>query len=224
MEKSKDLIENQIPEEDSFLKPLDDMEIPRPSSSFRDTFTHNLGQLAGRNPKRRYLYVYLAAATIAALLVIYTLVPSPSPNDIIYDQYYETIDVHLSTNDGFRGICPEFIKAVELYYNREYRAASTKFLNVSESKPQWISPRFYAGISAMELEHYPSAIEHFTWVIAQNRVFISEAKWYLGLAYLKIDEVSKATSCFEELSKSDEIYQDSAREILNQIKELTVSP
>jgi hypothetical protein len=194
------------------------MEIPRPSSSFRGTFTHNLGQLARRDPKRRHLYVYLAAAMIAALLVIYTLVPSPSPNDIVYNQYYETIDVHSSTNDGFRGISPEFIKAVELYYNRDYRAASTTFLNVSESKPQWVSPRFYAGISAMELEHYPTAIEHLTWVVAQNRAFIREAKWYLGLAYLKIDEVPKATSCFEELSSSDGIYQNSAREILNQIK------
>jgi len=218
MEKSKNLTENQIPEEDSFLKPLDDMEIPRPSSSFRGTFTHNLGQLARRDPKRRHLYVYLAAAMIAALLVIYTLVPSESRSESIYNQYYATIGVISPVNDEYRSINLEFINAIESYNDRDYRAASTKFLNLSKDKPRWVSPRFYAGVSEMELENYPLAIEHLSWVVEQNRGFKREAQWYLGLAHLKIDEISKATSCFEGLSSSDGIYQNSAREILSQIK------
>lgn len=218
MEKSKDHTEKLIPEEDSIFKPLDDMEIPDPSSSFRDTFTHNLNHLMENEPKRRHLYVYLAAATIAALLVIYTLVPSESRSGSIYNQYYKTIGVISPVNDEYRSINLEFINAIESYNDRDYRAASTKFLNLTKDKPRWVSPRFYAGVSEMELENYPIAIEHLSWVVEQNRGFKREAQWYLGLAYLKTEEISKATSCFEELSKSDETYQISAREILNQIK------
>lgn len=218
MEKSKDHTEKLIPEEDSIFKPLDDMEIPSPSSSFRDTFTHNLNHLMENDPRRRHLYVYLAAAMIATLLVIYTLVPSESRSDSIYNQYYETIGVISPANDEYRSINLEFINAIESYNDGDYRAASTKFLNLSKGKPRWVSPRFYAGVSEMELENYLLAIEYLSWVVEQNRGFKREAQWYLGLAYLKTDEILKATGCFEELSKSDGIYQNSACEILNRIK------
>lgn len=70
MEKDKKLIKL---EEDSIFKPLDEMEIPKPSESIKDSFTLKLDHISTNhsiNSAERSISIYLKLAVVAAIFLI----------------------------------------------------------------------------------------------------------------------------------------------------------
>ena len=74
------------------------------------------------------------------------------------------------------------------------------------------------GLSELALENYPQAVNLLSGVANNTGEYAKEAKWYLGLAWLKTGNKEKAVECFEFLAGSDGFYRDRSEKILRRLK------
>ena len=74
------------------------------------------------------------------------------------------------------------------------------------------------GISQMELGNYDQAVKMLEDVVSRQGEYLKEARWYLGLAYIKTGNTEKAAGCFEILAGTPGYYNLRAREILRRLR------
>jgi len=160
---------------------------------------------------------FAAAALIALFLVIKTLSPSDSPENL-YKEFYKPLNAYATTTRNSANTTDPFSTAVEKYKQGQYQLAGTMFSNLIYEDPNNIAFRFFSGITYIELGNYEQSILLLNEVISKNREYKKEAQWYLGLTYLKIGEIGKATSYLNELSQSEGYYQNQALNLLNRLK------
>ncbi len=76
-----------------------------------------------------------------------------------------------------------------------------------------------SAICHMELEHYKKAIGILKQASVQNEFFYQDqAKWYLALNYLKLDQIEKSNKLLQDLSKTSNFYSKKAKDLLEDIK------
>jgi tetratricopeptide (TPR) repeat protein len=105
-----------------------------------------------------------------------------------------------------------------MYKQGNYQTAAAGFFNLMQQDSSFTAPRFFAGITQMELGDYSQAVAFLSGVITHSVEYRKEAQWYLGLSYLKTGDSSKAIACFEVLAGSEGFYQDQARTLLRRLK------
>ena len=75
------------------------------------------------------------------------------------------------------------------------------------------------GVSNFEIKDYPEAKHSFMKVIDDNdNLFLEDAKWYLALCYLKIQEPEKAADMLDQIKRSESIYKKDAARIMRKMK------
>ena len=77
---------------------------------------------------------------------------------------------------------------------------------------------FYLGITQIALGDYNQAITVLAGVANQAGELTKEARWYLGLAYIKAGNRAKASECFELLAQSSGFYRERSEKILRRLK------
>jgi TolA-binding protein len=159
-----------------------------------------------------------AAAVIAAVLLIRSLIPSDDPQKI-FSKYYEPFDAASSVT---RGTVTDESKvltgAIANYKSGEYQAAASGFTIAMFSGTESISAIFYLGITELELGNYDRAINLLNKVANQKNTYAKEAAWYLGLAYIKSGNKIKASEYFELLSRSEGFYSSRSENILRLLR------
>jgi TolA-binding protein len=155
-----------------------------------------------------------AAAIIAAVLLIKSLIPSDDPQKI-FSKYYEPFKAVSSvTRSAGAGESESFTRAITSYKSGEYQAAATGFSEAMLNGTESFSAGFFLGVTEIELGNYDKAIELLNGVVSQKSEFTKEATWYLGLAYIKSGNKVKASECFEVLARSPGFYSDRSEKIL----------
>jgi hypothetical protein len=109
-------------------------------------------------------------------------------------------------------------EGILFYKSGEYQSALLKFNDVIAGDSSLIAPGFFAGLTQIELGNFSDAVSMLSKVSARSSEYKYEAKWYLGLSYLKAGDKSNAISCFEFLSENSEFYMERARKILRSLK------
>jgi tetratricopeptide (TPR) repeat protein len=159
-----------------------------------------------------------AAALIGVFILIRTLLPSSNPEKI-FNSYYKPFDavspVTRSLNNNEKD---NFSSAIESYKTGNYQKAEVMFANALKNDPSAVSPGFYLGLSQLALKNYDKAINLLTKVTNDAGEYGKEARWYMGLAYLKTANKEKASECFEYLARSDGFYRDRSEKILRRLK------
>ncbi len=177
--------------------------------------------LKKNSDKRKYLFRIIglaAAASLAAIVMFKGLIPSDNP-DKLYQEYYEPMSALSPVTRSVKtSLTGKYAEAVDLYKKGNYQSAAAGFLDLMQQDSVFAAPRFFAGITQMELGNYSQAIVFLSGVIALSGDYRLEAQWYLGLSYLKIGDSSKAIACFEILAGSEGFYQDRARILLRRLK------
>jgi hypothetical protein len=159
-----------------------------------------------------------AAALIGAFFLIKLLLPSGDP-DKLFAKYYEPVSaISPVTRSADAGETNSYASAIESYNNKKYQAAAIAFSDAIMKDPLNISPRFLMGITQMELGNYDQAENILENVISRQGEYIKEARWYLGLAYIKTGNTQKAHECFEILAQSPGFYSDRAEKILRRLR------
>jgi hypothetical protein len=159
-----------------------------------------------------------AAAIIGTVFIVKLLLPSYNP-DKLYAKYYEPVSA-LSpvTRSGGAAETNSFKAAAESYNNKNYQAAAIAFSDAILNDPLNMSPRFFMGITQMELGNYDQAENVMEDVVSKQGEYAKEARWYLGLANIKTGNRQKARECFEILAKSPGFYSERAEKILRRLR------
>lgn len=158
-----------------------------------------------------------AAAVIAVFLVIRTLLPSSDP-DKLYNSYYEPFKIMSPVTRGASNENNTYSGAVERYKLGQYDIAAIGFSDAIRNDTTLIAPRFYLGVTQMALGNLDQAANILNKLSERGGEYSKEAKWYLGLSYLKTGKPEKARDCFEYLAKSPGFYRERAEKVLRRIK------
>jgi TolA-binding protein len=171
---------------------------------------------------RRTLFVRYgslsAAAVLGVFLMIRTLFPAYNP-DKIFNSFYKPFDavspVTRSMNNNEADI---FSSAIMSYKTGDYYRAAREFSETILKDPSVVSPRFYMGLTQLALKNYDQTIVLLKGVVNDSGENVKDARWYLGLAYLKTGNKPKAAESFEYLAQSDGFYRERAENILRRLK------
>jgi TolA-binding protein len=159
-----------------------------------------------------------AAALIGAFMLIRTLLPATNPENL-FNSYYKPFDavspVTRSINNNEADL---FSSSINCYKTGDYRGAVAGFDVVLSKEPQSGQARFLLGLSHLALADYNAAISALSDVANASGDYGKEAKWYLGLSYLKTGNPQKARECFESLSKSDGFYRERSEKVLRRLR------
>lgn len=136
----------------------------------------------------------------------------------IYDQYYEAYpNVYEPVVRGEGN--NDANKAFVFYENNQYKKAQSEFEKLLE---QEYNPNvaFYYGLSLLETEDYGEALERFENIPDQDFQFQEELLWYSALAYVQVENFTKARYQLTLLTqdKSSAYYQD-AMSILDKLSQ-----
>jgi TolA-binding protein len=177
--------------------------------------------------KRRYgskisQKIVVTGLSVAALLTVFFMIKSLLPgnnSEEIFSKYYRPFDaitpVSRNSNSNLNLMLTE---GISFYKSGEYQSALLKFNDVIAGDSSLIAPSFFAGLTQIELGNFSDAVSMLSKVSARLSEYKYEAKWYLGLSYLKAGDKSNAISCFEFLSENSEFYMERARKILHSLK------
>jgi tetratricopeptide (TPR) repeat protein len=166
--------------------------------------------------------VVMTGLSIAAFLTVFFLIKSLLPgnnSEEIFSEYYKPFDavtpVSRNSNSNLNLM---FTEGISFYKSGEYQSAIKRFNDVIARDSALIAPVYFAGLTQIELGNFTDAAFFLSKVSARSSEFKYEAKWYLGLSYLKTGDISNAISCFEFLSVNSEFYMERARKILRSLK------
>ena len=159
-----------------------------------------------------------AAAVIGAVFLLRLLLPSHDP-DKIFAKYYEPVSaISPVTRDANATGANSYTSAIESYNSKNYRAAERGFADAIQQDPMNISARFFMGITQIALGNYDQAETMLEDVISRQGEYVKEARWYLGLAYIKTGNPEKASGCFTILAQSPGYYSGRAEKILRRLR------
>lgn len=171
-----------------------------------------------KNPR---VWAVAAAAVILVLVWVYPFQENRIKDaQILYAEYHQVYPAPeglRSENNDLDSVLSEGYKK---YNAGEYESAFSIFSTLLTENPNHTQAQFYAGLSQFELRQPGKAISYFQATIDNsNSPYISQAKWYMALAYLKQDNKSEAKKWLRELTSANGRLGNDARKILGEMGE-----
>ena len=110
-------------------------------------------------------------------------------------------------------------EGIKQYEEKNYSGAIVIFNTVLKNDPGNTEALFYGGVSNLNQHEETVAVKLFESVLKHSpNTFADAARWYLSLAYIKKNKISKAKPLLEELSRSDNEYNSRAKKTLDELK------
>lgn len=162
----------------------------------------------------------IAAAIIVLVVLgtgIFTGFFSSDKNMNLYSEYFIEEGNLLATRT-ISGITKDEVKSgIHYYEDQKY----DKALSVFNEMPNNLIARLYSGFTYMKTEEFAKAEQQFNYIIDHgDNIFIDQAEWNIGLAYLAQDKIDKAKMMFTNISKRNSTYRDDATNILKEINDI----
>jgi hypothetical protein len=182
--------------------------------------SHTLVDQRSKKVLVRKVSVWLAAASIAALMVTSITLVTGKGGSVdymaVYEQFYSAPIVDL----GDRGINPEiedtYYQARVQYDQKNYEMAYPLFEKISEESLPEIKYYLYKGVTAMELGDFKVALKSFENLLSDD-VQKHEGMWYIGLTYIAMDDIPNAQQKLKEIIATDGYYKKEAKKLLRKI-------
>ncbi len=175
-----------------------------------------------RNNRRIGFLLAIAASIILfiGLPVTFHLNQVSRTSALVYEQYFTPYPYLLHERSIPDDDSALDSKAMYFYNNRNYsEAAVIMEKNSMDSLPNPIQ-NLYLGVCYMEMKQYENAIRIFEDIISKDQNFTyNQARWFLGLTYLKLNKRSKATEQLIILQSDSCLYTKQAIEILKKLKQ-----
>jgi hypothetical protein len=166
---------------------------------------------------KKTIWPFVAAAMILILgtVGLYHFYGSNSDNQTLYASYYQTYPNVVSPLVRGENSQSNTQEAFNAYEANNFEAASLLFHQIKDKE----YARFYEAVCYLELGKTEKAI-----VVFNQNTFTDEPipfetyrKWYLALAYLKIDKKEAAKPLLLELIKTENSQKLQAEELLNKL-------
>ena len=165
---------------------------------------------------------YYAAASMALLIATGGLIQRIASPDMdsseVFEKYYTPYEITVTHRSGNTEVDRLLLNAFEKYEEKNYEQALVLFEEVLETRKNDMALNLYSGISYMEEEKYQKAKTSFDNIISdKDNLFIEQAKWYLGMCYLKTENTEKAENVLKEIIKEESYYKDVAVKVLKDL-------
>jgi tetratricopeptide (TPR) repeat protein len=107
-------------------------------------------------------------------------------NSMLFSQYYDNAVV-----DQKRGDVTE--EAIIKFQSNDFTEATPLFKEIILKDSSNIAVWFYYGVANLELQDYKKSEDAFKTIIKNtDNLYVEHAEWYLGLCYLKANNVKDA--------------------------------
>lgn len=178
---------------------------------------------------RWMVYGTMAAAAVFALFFLADVFKPEEQGQQLYAAYFEAAPNEYATVS--RGI-PEMnrfdeptqkiiIDAFGLYDQKEYKKALQRFLEATKNIVPGDSPElfFYISICQLETGRIKDAIGNLEKlnILDNSYPYHQDVDWYLALAYLKNEQIDKATDILTNIVQDNGYYEDYAKKILKKL-------
>ncbi|MDN5200269.1 tetratricopeptide repeat protein [Fulvivirgaceae bacterium BMA10] len=170
-----------------------------------------------RNFSLFYKSISIAAGISLIFVVVYMLFLQGPNTEKLYGTYFKP---YYNIADGYErsGDANTSEDPFKLYEQGAYKQASEVFETLLETNKDDYMLIFYNGLSYLNSGNASQAIGHLASVADQSELAIHEpAIWYLGLAYLKENQLEEAKEVFQNIVETEKSYQHQAKEILREL-------
>jgi tetratricopeptide (TPR) repeat protein len=170
--------------------------------------------------RKRIMILSAAAALIVAVLSVRPLFIKTLTPDTLFDMYFtpypNTVPL---TRDATEA--SDLKIAMSVYERENYSEAFNSLENLLQIEPDYITARFYAGISGLCVNNSERALIHLKRVMQSEDVRFSDpAHWYRALALLKAGRIIEARSDFEKISQQNSDFSAQSLRILEHMKHI----
>ncbi len=164
--------------------------------------------------QRLYTWMVVAASLSTILFLGYLLLENTSSDQALVSSYYQSYPNILNpVNRSAIAAEDVLTHALHAYEERQFQEAITLF-EKHEGNMQG-GYRFYYALSFLETDQPEQAIEILETVVEERvPLFYHPALWYQALAYLKINQKSKAREKLNILAEVENSYQQNANALL----------
>lgn len=160
---------------------------------------------------RQYNFMKIAAAAVFVIAVGCFWFLNGSSNERLYDDYFTAdpgLPTTMSSTDNY-----EFFDAMVNYKQGDYKKAISKWEVLEEKAPDNDTINYFLGVAYLADKNEAQAISYLNKTVnASKSVFMEDAHYYLGLAYLKSDQIEKAKQSFQKSSS------EKSKDIINELK------
>lgn len=162
-----------------------------------------------KNTKVRFLtFRKFAAAAIIIAFGSFLFFNKPA-NEKLYAKYFKPdpgLPTTMSNTEDFK-----FYDAMVNYKRGDYTLAIEKWESLLSHKPQNDTLNYFVGVAYLADKNEKTSIPYLEKTVQQtNSVFKNEAFYYLGLAYLKVDNIQLAKENFIQstINNSEDIISE----------------
>lgn len=155
-------------------------------------------------------FALLAAVTWAALKFI-----EPDPPQEIFAENFEVYRPPVQLRDDASGES-SWAKGRKAYGDGDYAAAAQHFEDAKSDPqvPQYLR-EFYIGIAQLAEDKAEAAIPHLQTSLETESDYSQQARWYLALAYLAVDDIDNSRSVLYKIISNESAYKyKAAKKIL----------
>lgn len=137
-------------------------------------------------------------------------------DQIFYESFKRYPNVIASSSRGV-ATDSELLKLMKHYESEKYDKALHEFNEYLATHPEEYEVLFYRGITYLKLEKPGKAIDDLTRVIDANLTLVDQAKWYLALAYVKINNIDAAVPLLDDLASGESARSEQSKAVLDQL-------
>jgi len=171
-----------------------------------------------RKPKNHYWLIAASVSLIGLLAAAYFLFLSPvsQPEELYAQNFSLPADNLTVRGDEDQQLLNE---AMALYNNRQLDEALQRFDAWQAQHGDTIPVVFYSAMSHMGQGEMDSAIEQLKTIMLDRSAdasYSAASRWYLALAYLKVDQKEEARSLLHDLAGGSSSYAGKAENLLDQ--------
>lgn len=176
-----------------------------------------------KKPKKRIIpfrnWLWLSAAAMLILGILFWLSIENQPNsEELYLSYYQSYPNVVAPIVRGENKHHENGKAFEAYEQEKYQKASTLFQeifkNTKEEYAIFYESQCYFALG--ETQKGIDLLENISF-LDDKYSFKTQQKWYLALAYLKLDEIEKTKKYLQILANTDNIQKENAKNLLKSL-------
>lgn len=159
-----------------------------------------------------------AAAVVGAVLIINTFLPG-NVNDRMYRKYYAPMeDASLISRGDGSDFSVDFNRALNQYLDGDYIQSGSEFSTLAVRDPQNAEAVLFRSLSLMGAEDYVESAKLWESFLSRFDTYQPEAKWYLSLCYLKLDQPDKAIPLLAEIASLEGKYGQDSQKLVKRLR------
>ncbi|MBL7856997.1 MAG: tetratricopeptide repeat protein [Cyclobacteriaceae bacterium] len=170
---------------------------------------------AKKQTPNRFRWYYAAAASLICALGVWVYQSTSQSPEKLYLAYFKPyVSIEATTRSNINPT--ERTVAFQAYEQGDYKLAATLFKSLlAENKEPGIL--LLLGNANLMLDNTTEAKNNFITLYTEFDDYDIQAKWYLGLCYLKSGDVEKARTIWKELGETEISYAIKAKELLKKV-------